>query len=40
MPLQIHDALKDVMGDIHALSIKVAWTPKQQQEKLAFTGGA
>ena len=30
---QIHDALKEEMGGIHALSIKAAWTPAQQQQQ-------
>ncbi|KIZ05858.1 hypothetical protein MNEG_2099 [Monoraphidium neglectum] len=29
----IHDALKEEMGGIHALSIKAAWTPAQQQQQ-------
>ena len=30
---QIHDALGEDMGAIHALSIKAAWTPAQQQKQ-------
>lgn len=29
----VNAALKDLMQDIHALSIKRAWTPAQQQEQ-------
>ncbi|GBF91443.1 hypothetical protein Rsub_04183 [Raphidocelis subcapitata] len=29
----IHDALHDDMPNIHALSIKAAWTPAQQQKQ-------
>lgn len=32
---QVNAALKDLMPDIHALSIKRAWTPAQQQQHTA-----
>jgi hypothetical protein len=33
--LQIHDALKGLMPDIHALSIKRCWTKAQQAANMA-----
>ncbi|KAI8464103.1 MAG: bola protein [Monoraphidium minutum] len=35
----VHDAIKEDMGGIHALSIKAAWTPAQQQQQAAPAGG-
>jgi len=45
-PRQIHDAIQSEMANIHALSIKAAWTPtqqaaqKQQQPAAAASGAA
>lgn len=37
---QVHEALKAEMAHIHALSIKRAWTPQQQQAEQQKAAGA
>jgi hypothetical protein len=36
----VHDALKDLMPDIHALSIKRCWTKAQQDANTQQPAGA